>query len=177
MKILILSTALLASCGQAPSNDSPAAAPTPNTDQTLAAEQGSVGPVGPAGSRGEIGPRGPAGADGKTITGNMWLDPVTNTYWLIGGTGTYADATKACGTTWKVPSYSELYTAYGRGLPLQTTTNINAKQYWWSSTTPIVTTPDPSKETMVITPAHPEQGVTKESDAMVNACFILCMAL
>lgn len=160
---------IITACGQA--SDSGTTAPDkaitqPGQNQTLSPEQG------PKGDKGDsiVGPQGPKGDPGKTVTGNMWLDPVSNQYWLLGGSGFYADAVKSCSGAWKVPSFDELYLAYSRGLPIQMVpSNPNAPQFYWSST---VVSPNVYKNLKYQIGYNP---ISVEDQPSVNPAYINCL--
>jgi hypothetical protein len=83
-------------------------------------DTGVAGPQGSTGAQGVAGTNGTNGTNGTVVNSNMWYDTIDKKYWLIPSvekTATIANATASCGTSdYRLPTYSELLNAVGRGL-------------------------------------------------------------
>ncbi len=74
--------------------------------------QGQNGKDGAAGQAGAAGAQGPAA---KPLAANIWADPVTGTYWFLGGASNSRDST-ACTGDWRSPQPGELNIASSHGM-------------------------------------------------------------
>ncbi len=92
-----------------------------------------------AGEKGEQGENGIDGTDGENTTteireelgANLWVDPVTNATWLIGGIGKWVD-TSYCSGEFKAANRAELITAGMHGL-LEVAEEMGADKLAWTT--------------------------------------------
>lgn len=138
--VLMLLSALIASCGSNESGNGPATnnSPDPSTQNTAptapiaeptqTAEKGSTeiaqdaDPVNVVVPAEKTPPPSP----------NIWHDMVDDNYWLIAGTGTYPQAMSACTDEYSAPNKDQLLAAVTHGLGAFAKSVNNANGSWAS---------------------------------------------
>lgn len=101
--------------------------------------KGDKGDTGATGAQGSQGQQGTAGQNGTNTNGQMWFDPVTLKYWIIGtvaisaGVSGPTNEATYCGSNYHVPTTQELYQAMARGLNTAANNAGGIKEAWTKS--------------------------------------------
>lgn len=110
MNKIYLVLTLLIGCGAEDKKDSSPAVPT-----TTAVEPAELdGQPGAKGDKGDKGDKGEAGSDAEIVSGTMWLDPMTKSFWNVGAVMKFDDG--ACQGDYRLPTEEEANAAYAHGL-------------------------------------------------------------
>lgn len=143
----------------------------------LKGDKGEVGPIGPPGKdglngkdgiagvkgdKGETGSKGSTGTDGSVH--NSWKDPVTNLTWLFGSTSaSYALATAACVSGFRLPEITEAQAAISHGL-LTASASLSGPSTLWLKT--------PSN---ISDPYYMGVAATVQQETLGNSRGIICL--